>query len=185
MNPHNNNDAREPGFISGFHLAGVSVQRSHYYLICLIYFPALLVLLFSSSLLAQESFAQEVHNLSRPHIVVPDQIAGVTTVVAEQVIKILNSDNPPLLIDARIKADRDYGYIEGSVSLPDVETNCTTLQKLAPDKYQHLMFYCNGIQCGRSVVSIKIARSCGYHKLSWFKGGFSEWQEKGYQYSKN
>ncbi len=178
MNPHNNN-AREPGFNFGFRLAGVSIQRPYCYLVCLIYFPASLLLLFSSSL-----FAQETHNLSAPHIVVPDQIAGVTTVVAEQVIKVLNSDNPPLLIDARIKADRNYGYIENSVSLPDVETNCTTLKNLAPDKYQQLMFYCNGVQCGRSVVSIKIARSCGYQNLSWFKGGFSEWQEKGYQYSK-
>ena len=46
-------------------------------------------------------------------------------------------------------------------------------------------FYCNGVQCGRSVVSIKVARSCGYHNLSWFKGGFAEWKEKGFQYIKD
>ena len=89
-----------------------------------------------------------------------------------------------MLIDARITEDRDYGYIESSISLPDIETNCNSLKKIIPGKKQALMFYCNGVQCGRSVVSIKVARSCGYHNLSWFKGGFAEWKEKGYQYIK-
>ena len=112
-------------------------------------------------------------------------IAGVETVNAEQVIEQLTSEHPPLLVDARIKKDRDYGHIESSVSLPDIETNCDTLDAINKDKNKHMMFYCNGVQCGRSVVSIKVARSCGYHNLSWFKGGFAEWKEKGYQYVKN
>lgn len=124
-------------------------------------------------------------NLAKPTVVVPEKIAGVATVTAEGVIKTLTSDNTTLLIDARIELDRDYGYIERSVSLPDIKTNCDTLNEITTDKNQHLMFYCNGIQCGRSVISIKIARSCGYHNLSWFKGGFTEWKEKGYQYIKD
>ena len=129
--------------------------------------------------------AEETPNLAKPRIVVPEMIAGVHTVNAEQVIEILTSDNPPILIDARIRKDRDYGYIESSISLPDIETNCDTLKEITEDKNQQMMFYCNGMRCGRSVVSIKVARSCGYHSLSWFKGGFAEWQEKGYQYIKN
>ncbi|GMR00817.1 MAG: hypothetical protein BMS9Abin19_0156 [Gammaproteobacteria bacterium] len=131
------------------------------------------------------TFAQEVPNLAKPKIVVPEHIAGVNTVNAEQVIEILASDNPPLLIDARIKEDRNYGYIESSISLSDIKTNCTSLKEITADKNRQLMFYCNGVQCGRSVVSIKVARSCGYHNLAWFKGGFAEWKEKGYPYIKN
>ena len=134
---------------------------------------------------ATNAVAEETPNLAKPRIVVPEMIAGVHTVNAEQVIEILTSDNPPILIDARIRKDRDYGYIESSISLPDIETNCDTLKEITEDKNQQMMFYCNGMQCGRSVVSIKVARSCGYHSLSWFKGGFAEWQEKGYQYIKN
>jgi len=129
--------------------------------------------------------AEETPNLAKPRIVVPEMIAGVDTVNAEQVIEILTSDNPPILIDARIRKDRDYGYIESSISLPDIETNCDTLKEITEDKNQQMMFYCNGMRCGRSVVSIKVARSCGYHNLFWFQGGFEEWQEKGYQYIKN
>lgn len=131
------------------------------------------------------AFAEEKPNLAKPKIVVPEQIAGVTTLTAEQVIEILVSENPPLLIDARIEEDRNHGYLENSISLPDIETNCETLKKVSTDKKKHLLFYCNGVQCGRSVVSIKVARSCGYHNLSWFKGGFAEWKEKGFQYIKD
>ena len=131
------------------------------------------------------ALAQETPNLTRPQLVVPEKIAGVNTVSAEQLITILITDSPPLLIDARIKQDRDYGFIENSISLPDIETNCDSLARITEDKKQHLLFYCNGVQCGRSVISIKVARSCGYHNLSWFKGGFAEWKEKGYQYVKN
>lgn len=121
-------------------------------------------------------------DLSQKKSVVPEKIAGVETLNAEQVIELLISDQPPVLIDARIMKDRDYGYIESSISLPDIKTNCESLERIAPDKDSHMLFYCNGVQCGRSVVSIKVARSCGYHHLSWFKGGFAEWKEKGYQY---
>ena len=129
--------------------------------------------------------AQKTPDLTMQKIVVPEKIAGVNTVDAKQVIEFLNSDQPPLLIDARVEQDRDFGYIESSISLPDIETNCDSLGNIAADKDRHLMFYCNGIQCGRSVVSIKVALSCGYHRLSWFKGGFAEWKQKGYQYVKS
>ena len=129
--------------------------------------------------------AEEPPNLAKPRIVVPESIAGVNTVTAEQVIEALSSATPPLLIDARIKDDREYGYIESSISLADVDTNCDSLAGITADKKQPLLFYCNGVQCGRSVISVKIAHSCGYHNLSWFKGGFAEWKEKGFQYITN
>ena len=128
--------------------------------------------------------AEQAPDLTKPSVVVPEQIAGVRTLTAEQVIELMTQENPPLMIDARINRDREYGYIESSISLPDIETNCQTLKTVTPDKSRQLLFYCNGVQCGRSVVSIKVARSCGYHNLVWFRGGFAEWKEKGYQYIK-
>jgi rhodanese-related sulfurtransferase len=141
-------------------------------------FTSLLSLMFCNKLLAQET-----PNLAKPKIIVPDQMAGTSIVNAEQVIEALSSQQPPMLIDARIYEDRQFGFIESSISLPDIETNCQTLHsKVSSNKKQPLMFYCNGVQCGRSVVAIKVARSCGYHNLSWFRGGFAEWKDKGYQY---
>lgn len=138
--------------------------------------------IFTFSLYSNTVIAVETPNLAKKKVIVPEKITGVKTVTAEQAITSLTSDNAPILIDARIKKDRSHGYIESSISLPDIETNCNTLSSITRNKEQHLMFYCNGVQCGRSVVSIKVARSCGYHNLSWFKGGFAEWKEKDYQY---
>ena len=142
----------------------------------------LVLFIFTFSINNNIAIAVEAPNLAKKKVIVPEAITGVKTVTAEQVITSLTSDNAPILIDARIKKDRNYGYIESSISLPDIETNCSTLSGITQDKERHLMFYCNGVQCGRSVISIKVARSCGYHNLSWFKGGFAEWKEKDYQY---
>ena len=121
-------------------------------------------------------------DLTKGKIIVPDDIPGVETLTAEGVIEKANSNDKLVIIDARINKDRASGYIEDSFSLPDINTNCDTLSKLVENKQTPLLFYCNGVKCGRSVVAIKIAKSCGYKNISWFRGGFEEWKDKGYQY---
>ena len=121
-------------------------------------------------------------DLTRGKVIVPDEIPGVKTLTAEGLIEKANNIEGLIIIDSRISKDRAIGYIEDSVSLPDINTNCDTLEKLVKNKQTPLLFYCNGVKCGRSVVAVKIAKSCGYKNLSWFRGGFEEWQEKGYQY---
>ena len=126
--------------------------------------------------------AETMPDLTRGKVIVPDEIPGVETLTAEGLIEKANSTEGLIIIDARISKDRAIGYIEDSVSLPDINTNCDTLSELVRNKQTPLLFYCNGVKCGRSVVAVKIAKSCGYKNLSWFRGGFEEWQEKGYQY---
>jgi rhodanese-related sulfurtransferase len=113
-----------------------------------------------------------------------EQIPGIEKVNAEQLID-LAADTPDLLIiDSRIANDRAHGYIEGSISLPDTETDCDALAKLIPVKRHPTLFYCNGPTCGRSARAVKIAMQCGYTNLYWFFGGFEEWQAKKYPYIK-
>ena len=128
------------------------------------------------------TLAETTPDLTRGKIIVPDEIPGVETLTAEGLIEKANITDDLVIIDARINKDRAIGYIENSISLPDINTNCDTLSKLVKNKNTPLLFYCNGVKCGRSVVAVKIAKSCGYKNLSWFRGGFEEWQEKGYQY---
>jgi len=110
----------------------------------------------------------------------PENIPGTILVDAEAVIKLVMSTPDIIIIDARIKTDRKQGYIEGSISLPNIDTNCGSLNKIIKEKTTPALYYCNGIKCGRSVESISIAMSCGYSNIYWFRGGFEEWQEKGY-----
>lgn len=136
-------------------------------------------------LLFNPAQAVDIPDLTRSKIVVPQHIASVKTLSAEGVIELAMAIPELIIIDARIRDDRKHGYLEDSVSLPDVETNCSGLAKIIPSKNNPTLFYCNGVKCGRSVISIKIAKSCGYTNMYWFKGGFEEWKEKGFQYVKD
>jgi rhodanese-related sulfurtransferase len=146
----------------------------HLYKICTLFFFCFFII--------PGAYAAEAPDLTRGKVIVPDHIHGVKTMTAEQVIEYAVSTPELTIIDARIRKDRDNGFIEDSISLPDINTNCGTLQEVVEDKDKPLLFYCNGVKCGRSVVSIKVAKSCGYTNLSWFKGGFEEWKNKGFQY---
>lgn len=112
----------------------------------------------------------------------PPFIEGTTKVDAERVIELVQELPDLVIIDARIAGDHLEGYIEGSISIPDVDTNCDRLAEVIPKMDSPVLFYCNGVKCGRSVKSAKIAMSCGYHNIYWFRGGFKEWSEKGYPY---
>ena len=114
----------------------------------------------------------------------PDSIPGTHKVIAEDIFDLVEKIPELQIIDARIRMDRKQGYIEGSVSLPDLETNCQSLAKVISGKHSPVLFYCNGVKCGRSVESSKIALKCGYDNLYWFRGGFEEWKQKGFPYLK-
>ncbi len=113
----------------------------------------------------------------------PATIEGSKLVNAEQLIQVVDEVKGLIIVDSRIPGDRKQGYIEGSLSLPDVETNCDSLAKVLPGgKAGPVLFYCNGVKCGRSAKAVAIALKCGYTNIYWFRGGFEEWLAKGYPY---
>lgn len=113
-------------------------------------------------------------------IVSPESIEGVINVDSEGLIGMIMQHDDLVLVDSRIISDRNEGYIEGSISLPDTDTNCESLAKAAPSLTTPLMFYCNGIRCGRSAKAAVMARDCRYRNIYWFRNGMEEWQQKEY-----
>ncbi len=113
-------------------------------------------------------------------IVSPETIDGVVNVDADGLIEKIMEIEALVLIDSRITADRKEGYIEGSVSLPDIETTCDTLETIIKDGSTPALFYCNGVKCGRSARAAQIAIDCGYTKIYWYRNGMEEWQGKHY-----
>lgn len=114
----------------------------------------------------------------------PDAIAGSTRINAEALIELAQDNDDLVIIDSRIQTDRHQGYISGSISLPDTETNCSSLFHVINKKETATVFYCNGPKCRRSDRAIIIARECGYKNIYWFRGGFEEWKDKQYLISK-
>ena len=113
-------------------------------------------------------------------IVSPETIDGVINVGAEGLIEKVMEIPELVLIDSRITSDRKEGYIEGSISLPDIETSCETLAATIRTTSTPVLFYCNGIKCGRSARAAQIALDCGYKEIYWYRNGMEEWQEKQY-----
>jgi rhodanese-related sulfurtransferase len=120
------------------------------------------------------------------HAVVPtpDEVPGTVKVDAEGLIDTLARIPNLVIIDSRISMDRKQGYIEESISLPDTETDCDSLEVALDKPDTPVLFYCNGPKCGRSVKAIHKAQACGYRMIYWFRGGFEEWTAKGYPFLK-
>lgn len=115
-------------------------------------------------------------------------IQGATKVTAEDIFSLYEKYADLVIVDSRLatgpSSGRANGFIEGSISLPDTKTNCTSLANIFPKKDSPKLFYCNGLKCGRSAKAIEIALKCGYTNIYWFRGGFDEWLKKGYPYVK-
>jgi rhodanese-related sulfurtransferase len=105
----------------------------------------------------------------------PESIEGTTRITAEDLINLFDELDDLVLVDARIDKDRTGGFIEGSVSIPDVVATPELLAKHIPTKATPVVFYCNGPKCGRSVKTSKMAVKEGYTKVYWFRGGWEEW----------
>jgi rhodanese-related sulfurtransferase len=114
----------------------------------------------------------------------PDTIEGTTKIDAETLIQLAQQNPDLIIIDSRISSDRRQGFISGSISLPDTDTNCVSLLTIIYRKDNPVVFYCNGPKCRRSDRAVAIARDCGYSNLYWFRGGFEEWRNKQYLISK-
>ncbi len=110
----------------------------------------------------------------------PDEIPGTVKVDAEGLIDLVYRIPDLTLIDSRLAMDRRHGYIEGSESLPDTDTDCQSLARRLQGPDAPVAFYCNGPRCGRSATAAQVAVDCGYRRIYWFRGGFEEWLEKGY-----
>ena len=119
-------------------------------------------------------------SLAEPKVKAPEFIPNTTRVTAEEVVELVTEKPDLVIIDARKASDRESaGWIEGSIGLPNYETDESSLAKFIPSKTTPVLFYCNGVKCGRSVESAKKAVSYGYKNVYWFRGGWEEWLAKG------
>lgn len=123
-------------------------------------------MLFSSALVAEQ----------KPYA--PENIKEVTIVSAEEVVELILARPDLVIIDSRKKTEYQKGHIEGAINILNTQLKPEDLERVSPDKSGEILFYCNGTRCLRSADSIKKAKSWGYNKLIWFRGGWKEWTDK-------
>ncbi len=112
----------------------------------------------------------------------PQTLAVAITIDAENLVELYQSVPQLRIVDSRHPEDYIQGYIETALNLPLEDTDCAALSRLAQDKDQAFVFYCNGNAADASMAAIEIASDRGYRRLFWFRGGFVEWEDKDYPY---
>ena len=120
---------------------------------------------------------------------VPDTLAGVTVVSAEQARRLVEAGAP--IIDTRVGNEFADAHIKGAKNVPykeksakvaafDAKQDQFDLARLPADKAAPLVFYCNGPECWKSYKASKVAAAAGWTRVQWLRGGFPEWKAKGY-----
>ena len=135
-------------------------------------FKQIIAVSLASTFLAGVAFAEKKE--------VPQFLEGTTRVSASELVDLVEKYEDLVIIDSRKKSDVAKGFIEGAVSLPNTETTGASLAKVIPGKAHPVAFYCNGIKCGRSAKSAKIAIAEGYTNIFWFRGGIQAWEKQNY-----
>lgn len=82
------------------------------------------------------------------------------------------------LVDARTREEYQEAHIVRAVSIPEKEFD-KSLSLLPADKGALLVFYCNGVKCGKSKKVAAKAKEAGYTNLLIYGEGFPVWEEKG------
>lgn len=109
----------------------------------------------------------------------PMEIDGATTVDAEQVISLFNGEEDLTIVDSRKPSDYADGHIETAVNLINTETDARSLKEVVGAKDTPVLFYCNGIDCGRAADAVERAKDAGYTDIYYYALGMEEWNEKG------
>jgi rhodanese-related sulfurtransferase len=83
-----------------------------------------------------------------------------------------------LVIDSRNPEEYEEVHIKNAVSIPLAKQEKDP-SLLPADKSLKLIFYCNGIKCGKSKKAAKLASELGYRDLMVYSDGMPVWEEKG------
>jgi rhodanese-related sulfurtransferase len=121
-----------------------------------------------------------VMSMSAPGFAADKTKDGFPVLSSEQLKGLLDSKPAGLvLIDARTPQEYQEAHIIGAVNipLPAFEKDASVLKSA---KNSRLIYYCNGVKCGKSGKSALIARSLGYADISVYADGMPVWEEKGY-----
>ena len=109
----------------------------------------------------------------------PTEIKGAKTVNADAVIDLIQKVDGLVVLDNRSAADYDAGHIEGAVRLIDTDLTVeSVLAKHVKSKDTPVLFYCNGLKCGRAAKATIKAVEWGYTKVFYYAMGLEEWKQR-------
>ena len=100
-------------------------------------------------------------------------------ITTDQLKSMLDEKKDIILIDARTNEEYQEAHIAGAISIPEKNFD-ESAAVLPSDKNALLVFYCNGVKCGKSKKAAVKADAKGYKNILIYSEGFPVWEEKGY-----
>jgi rhodanese-related sulfurtransferase/transglutaminase-like putative cysteine protease len=92
--------------------------------------------------------------------------------------QMLDAGTPMTVIDARNPEEYQEVHIRGALSIP-VKQWARYADRLPIDKSAKIIFYCNGVKCGKSKKAAIKAMAGGYDNVFVYAEGMPVWEEKG------
>ncbi|MDX2102679.1 MAG: rhodanese-like domain-containing protein [Alphaproteobacteria bacterium] len=120
-------------------------------------------------LIAQPAVAQQA----------PLEIRGATTVNADGVIKLVEGESTLVILDNRRAEDYAQGHIENARRILDTDLTQAKMTEMVPVKTTPVLFYCNGLTCGRAAKAASMAIEWGYTRVYYYALGMDEWKKMG------
>jgi molybdopterin/thiamine biosynthesis adenylyltransferase/rhodanese-related sulfurtransferase len=102
----------------------------------------------------------------------------IEEVDAPQAHELLESPEPPLLVDVREHDEWKEGHIPGAVHVPRGHLE-SRIEQAAPDRSRALVLYCAG--GSRSAFAVKTLEELGYGNVASLAGGFTDWKRNGFE----
>ena len=109
--------------------------------------------------------------------VAPPANTGYRIISTEELKALMDEKKDFALIDARTAEEYQEAHITGAISIPENKFE-QSLSQMPSDKGRPVVFYCNGIKCGKSKKAAAKAAAAGYTNLLVYGEGFPVWEEK-------
>ncbi len=96
----------------------------------------------------------------------------------EELTNLLENGTEITVVDARNPEEYQEVHIKGAINIPEKKFS-DHLENLPADKDSSIVFYCNGVKCGKSKKAAVKAMKSGYVNVYVYAEGMPVWEEKG------
>ena len=135
---------------------------------CSSYYTGIKVLVVSLAILFCIPFSVQGASQDSYQIITTDELASMHSADVWDFI----------IIDARNPGEYEEVHIKGAILLPQKKFDQYAMV-LPRDQGVKLIFYCNGVKCGKSKKAAKRALQEGYDNVFIYAEGMPVWEEKG------
>lgn len=98
-------------------------------------------------------------------------------VTTRELLALVEGKTPFTLVDARTREEYEEAHIVKAINISEKGFDKESSQ-LPADKGSFLVFYCNGVKCGKSKKVAAKAETLGYTNIAIYPEGFPVWEEK-------